>query len=75
MLAGIELARNGKPISHLKKKERINYFIERESLAMGVHLRALGNIMVVIPPLAIGRNDLEKMMDAHLELAKKVEKL
>jgi hypothetical protein len=31
--------------------------------------------MVVIPPLAIGRNDLEKMMDAHLELAKKVEEL
>lgn len=75
MLAGIELARNGRPLVHLKNKERINYFIARESLAMGVHLRALDNVMVVIPPLAIGRDDLEKMMDAHLELAKKAEKL
>ncbi|AIF83870.1 adenosylmethionine-8-amino-7-oxononanoate transaminase [Candidatus Nitrososphaera evergladensis SR1] len=75
MLAGIELARNGRPLVHLKNKERINYFVARESLEMGVHLRALGNIMVVIPPLAIGRNDLKKMMDAHQELVKKAEKL
>lgn len=75
MLAGIELARNGKPLIHLKNKERINYFVARESLAMGVHLRTLGNILVVIPPLAIGRNDLEKLMDTQLELTKKAERL
>jgi adenosylmethionine-8-amino-7-oxononanoate aminotransferase len=75
MLAGIELARNGKPLLHLKNKERINYFIMRESLKLGVHLRALGNIMVVIPPLAITRSNLEKIMDVHLELARKAEKL
>ncbi len=66
MLAGIELARNGKSLTHLKNKERVNYFIERESLAIGVHLRALGNVMVVIPPIAIIRRDFEMMMDAHL---------
>ena len=46
-----------------------------ESLKMGVHLRTLGNIMVVIPPLAIDKDNLAKLMDAHLELAKKAEKL
>ncbi|AFU58688.1 adenosylmethionine-8-amino-7-oxononanoate transaminase [Candidatus Nitrososphaera gargensis Ga9.2] len=75
LLAGIELARNNKPIVTLKNKERINYFIMQESLKMGVHLRPLGNIMMVIPPLAIGRKDLEKLLDVQLEVLRKVEKL
>ena len=74
LLAGIELARNGKPLLYLKK-ERLGQFVARESLKMGVHLRTLGNIMVVIPPLAIDRNSLEKLIDIHLQLAKKAEKL
>lgn len=75
LLAGIELARNNKPIVTLKNKQRINYFIMQESLKMGVHLRPLGNIMMVIPPLAIGRKDLEKLLDVQLEVLRKVEKL
>ena len=75
LLAGIELARNDRPIVKLKNKERINYFIVQESLKMGVHLRPLGNIMMVIPPLAIGKRDLEKVLDAQLEILRKVEKL
>lgn len=75
LLAGIELARNGKPIVTLKNKERINYFIMHESLKMGVHLRPLGNIMMVIPPLAIGKRDLEKLLDTQLEILRKIEKL
>ncbi|HXV45642.1 MAG TPA: adenosylmethionine--8-amino-7-oxononanoate transaminase [Nitrososphaera sp.] len=75
LLAGIELAKGGKPIVWLKNKERINYFIMQESLKMGVHLRPLGNIMMVIPPLAIGKRDLEKLLDVQLEILRKVERL
>jgi adenosylmethionine-8-amino-7-oxononanoate aminotransferase len=75
LLAGIELARNGKPIVMLKNKERINYFIMQKSLKMGVHLRPLGNIMMVIPPLAIGKRDLEKLLDVQLDILRKIEKL
>jgi adenosylmethionine-8-amino-7-oxononanoate aminotransferase len=75
MLAGIELVRNGEPLLHLKSKERLNYFVMHESLKMGVHLRTLGNVMVVIPPLAIDRDSLARLMDTHLELAKKAGKL
>lgn len=74
LLAGIDMARAGKPLLRLKR-ERFNYFVMKESLKMGVHLRTLGNIMVVIPPLAIDRENLGRLMDAHLELAKKAEKL
>jgi adenosylmethionine-8-amino-7-oxononanoate aminotransferase len=75
LLAGIELARNDKPIVTLKNKERINYFIVQESLKRGVHLRPLGNVMIVIPPLAIGKKDLEKVLDTQFEILRKVERL
>jgi adenosylmethionine---8-amino-7-oxononanoate aminotransferase len=75
LLAGIELARSGKPVVLLKNKERMNYFVMQESLKMGVHLRSLGNIMVVIPPLAIGREDLGRILDVQLEILKKIERL
>jgi adenosylmethionine-8-amino-7-oxononanoate aminotransferase len=75
LLAGIELARNNKPVITLKNKERLNYFVMRESIKMGVHLRPLGNILMVIPPLAIGRGDLEKVLDVQLEILRKIERL
>jgi adenosylmethionine-8-amino-7-oxononanoate aminotransferase len=75
MLAGIELARKNKPIVVLKNKERTNYFIMQESLKMGVHLRPLSNIMMVIPPLGVGKGDLEKLVDVQLKILRKIEKL
>lgn len=74
LLAGIELARKGKPLLYLKKK-RLGKFVAHESLKMDVHLRSLGNVLTVIPPLAIDTKSLEKLVDTHLELAKKAEKL
>lgn len=72
MLAGIELASGGKPILSLRTGERIGYFIMRESLKRGVHLRPLGNVMMVIPPLAIDRKNLGKLLDTHLDILEKV---
>jgi adenosylmethionine-8-amino-7-oxononanoate aminotransferase len=45
----------------------------KESLKMGVFLRALGNIMIVIPPLAIDRNDLGILLDTQFKLLQKIE--
>lgn len=73
LLAGIELAKNGKPIHILKDKTKVNYFVMNESLKMGVFLRALGNIMIVIPPLAIDRNDLGILLDTQFKLLQKIE--
>jgi adenosylmethionine-8-amino-7-oxononanoate aminotransferase len=75
LLAGIELTKNNKPIVFLKNKEIINYFIMRQALMMGVHLRPLGNIMLLIPPLGIGKRDLEKLVNVQLKLLRKIEKL
>lgn len=73
LLAGIELAKNGKPIQILKDKTKVNYFVTKESLKMGVFLRALGNIMIVIPPLAIDRNNLGILLDTQFKLLQKIE--
>jgi adenosylmethionine---8-amino-7-oxononanoate aminotransferase len=75
LLAGIELARNNKPIDILKNKEQINYFIMQQALKLGVHLRPLGNIMLLIPPLGIGKGDLDSLLDVQLKLVRKIEKL
>ena len=74
LLAGIELAKNGRPISVMKNKRRISYFIMQESLKMGIFLRPLGNVMLVIPPLAIDRTNLEKLLEVQLKILKKIEK-
>lgn len=75
LLAGIELAKNNKPIVILKNKEIINYFIMQQALKMGVYLRPLGNTMLLIPPLGIGKRDLEKLLNVHLLLLRKIQKL
>ena len=73
MLAGIELANGGKPLLALRG-ERLSYFVMRESLKRGVFLRPLGNILTVIPPLAISRKDLQKLMEANEESLRQIEK-
>ncbi len=75
LLAGFELAKNNKPIVMLKNKEIINYFIMQQALKMGVYLRPLRNIMLLIPPLGIGKQDLEKLLNVQLMLLRKIEKL
>jgi adenosylmethionine-8-amino-7-oxononanoate aminotransferase len=73
LLAGIELAKNGKSIQMLKDRTKVNYFVMNESLKMGVFLRTLGNVMIVIPPLAIDRKDLEILLDTQFKLLQKIE--
>ena len=74
LLTGIELEKNGKPIEALKdNQQRLNYFVMKESLKMGVFLRSLGNILMFIPPLAINQEDLDKIIDVQFKLIKMIE--
>ena len=73
LLTGIELEKNGKPIEILKDGQRLNYFVMKESLKMGVFLRSLGNVLMFIPPLAIKQNDLDKIIDVQFKLIEMIE--
>jgi len=71
LLAGFELAVNGKPITMIENTP-ISYFVMRESLKRGVLLRSLGATMIVIPPLAIDSQYLNKIMDTQLEIVQDI---
>jgi adenosylmethionine-8-amino-7-oxononanoate aminotransferase len=73
MLAGIELALRGKPITKVGR-ERINYFIMKQSLGRGVYVRPLGNIMLVMPSLAADRASLDRIIDVQIELVREIER-
>jgi len=75
LLAGIEMAKNERPLLLLKNNKIINYFMMQESLKMGVHVRPLRNIMLLIPPLGIGKTDLEKLINVQLKVVRRIERL
>ena len=74
LLGGIDLGETKKPILKLGNGITISSYIARESLNMGVFLRSLGNTIVIIPPLAIGRRDLKFLLDTIYSLVNKIEK-
>ena len=73
LLAAIELRKNNKDIMTVCKKP-IGQFIAEESLKRGMYLRSLENIMLVIPPLAVGRNDLKRIIDVYRSVIRKIKK-
>ncbi|MEO9365897.1 MULTISPECIES: adenosylmethionine--8-amino-7-oxononanoate transaminase [Candidatus Nitrosocaldus] len=87
MLAAIELVKgnsNSNSKSNSKSKDplltlsdgrRINYAIMEEALKRGLFIRPLGHIMLIVPPLAIGREELNMLIDKALEVVGTISKL
>ena len=74
LLGGIDLSKAKRPILKLGNGIPITSYIAKESLSMGVFLRSLGNTIVIIPPLAIGKRDLKFLLDTIASLVNKIEK-
>ncbi|MEM1958485.1 MAG: adenosylmethionine--8-amino-7-oxononanoate transaminase [Candidatus Nitrosocaldus sp.] len=76
MLAAIELVKaNGKDPLLTLSCRRINYAIMEEALKRGLFLRPLGHIMLLVPPLAIGREELDMLIDKALEVVGAIARL
>ena len=73
LLCGIELRKGNKPIKIIDKVP-IGQYIAGESLKKGVYLRTLGNLITIIPPLAIGKEDLTKIVDTEYQIVEKIQK-
>lgn len=73
LLCGIELRKDNKPIKTIDKMP-ISHYIAKESLKKGIYLRTLGNIISIIPPLAISEEDLTKIVDTEYEVVEMVQK-
>jgi len=72
MLCGIELRKGDAPVKSIDKVP-IGQYIAKESLKKGVYLRTLGNIITIIPPLAIEQEDLIKIVETEYAIVQKVQ--
>ena len=67
MVMGIELVSNKKRKTPLKTKKSINKLVFEEGRKHNVYFRTLGNIVMLVPPLAISSNELNFLIDSTLK--------
>ncbi|HEU4483172.1 MAG TPA: adenosylmethionine--8-amino-7-oxononanoate transaminase [Nitrososphaeraceae archaeon] len=81
LLVGIELTTENKMSQGKRKKQPLSFidgvdlsnYVMRESLKRGVLLRSLGNIVTLIPPLAMPRNQLDILIDTLYDIIKPID--
>ena len=67
LIAGIELVKDTKSKESFKMMEKIGIKVCKEALKRGLFIRPLGDVIVIMPPLIIDEQQLNKMMDIVLE--------
>ncbi len=72
MLMGIELVDNKAKKSPIKPEKRMQQRIFNEAKKHKIYLRTLGNIVMIIPPLAISEKELDFLMNGTIDTIKKV---
>ena len=63
MLMGIELVKNQQKKTPISPKKSINKIFFEEGKKHGIYLRTLGNIVMLVPPLAISESELELLLN------------
>jgi len=63
MMAGIELVKNKETREPFLPSERMGYRIAMECRRLGLLIRPIGNIVVLVPPLATTERELRKMVN------------
>ena len=72
MLMGIELVSNKQKKTPVASKTSINKLFFDEGKRNGVYLRTLGNIVMIVPPLAITEDELSTLMKRTISTIKNV---
>ena len=70
MVMGIELVSNRERRTPLKSSKSINKLVFEEGRKHNVYFRTLGNIIMLVPPLAISSNELNFLLDGTLKTIK-----
>ena len=70
MLMGIELVTNKKKKTSIHPKKSINKIFFEEGKKQGIYLRTLGNILMLVPPLAISEKELELLVNGTIRTIK-----
>ena len=74
MLMGIELVKDKKRKTPVSSKRSINKIIFEEGKKNGVYFRTLGNIVMLVPPLAISESQLELLIERTIKTIKSSKK-
>ena len=70
MLMGIELVKDKKSKTPIKPKKSINKIFFDEGKKHGIYLRTLGNIIMLVPPLAISEKELNSLLNRTIDTIK-----
>ncbi len=70
MLMGIELVTNRAKKTPIHPKKSINKIFFEEGKRQGIYLRTLGNIVMLVPPLAITEKELELLLNRTIKTIK-----
>jgi len=75
MLLAVELVDDRATMRPLRLKDkRINYAITEKAFKRNLFLRPLGNIMLIIPPLAMGKDELNVLVDNAINIVDELER-
>ena len=74
MLMGIELVSDQKKKTPIHPKKSINKIFYEEGKKHGIYLRTLGNIVMLVPPLAISEKDLRLLLKRTIQTIKSAQK-
>ena len=67
MLMGIELVTDKDKKTPIHPKKSINKIFFEEGRKQGIYLRTLGNIVMLVPPLAISEKELESLLNRTIK--------
>jgi len=67
MLMGIELVSNKNKKTPIHTKKSINKIFFEEGKKHGIYFRTLGNIVMLVPPLAITEKELNLLLDRTIK--------
>ena len=70
MLMGIELVTNKTKKTPIHPKKSINKIFFEEGKKQGIYLRTLGNIVMLVPPLAISESELNLLLNKTIRTIK-----
>ena len=70
MLMGIELVNNKNKKSPIHPKKSINKIFFEQGKKQGIYLRTLGNIVMLVPPLAISEKELRLLLKGTISTIK-----
>lgn len=75
MMIGIELVQKKQPFTPYALEKRIAHQVILKAREKGVILRPLGNVIVLMPPLSINKNEIKLLINATFESISEVTSL